>query len=366
MIKYNTYASSKVRDLMDVSLSVASVRHLTSLIPHSMEACCATASVIEEMISSRKIFIDAALLNDILGPRIYEALPNGCDDPHKLAWCLMSPAMSDRFPAFAIKYLNSEPVIMHHVPKSGGTSIAQALIDSGNYITWKIYDWADQHRMFGYVGFPSILQEFMIMNRSRFIIGGHYNLAHRISEFGLNKSISGITILRDPFTIVESALRYVWGIIDQPALYSHYDDVDLDLAIHIRERIISNEYVGRDEVEFVVKAIAHSKQFYSEYYKPLSRYYLSGAVEDSIALGEMLREMPNLWPVIDINDNLALVKGAGVEYIPKRNVSAISRQRLNEIVGDVFLSNTLAEYIDGEEKIFDVVKLRRIEMQALQ
>lgn len=200
-----------------------------------------------------------------------------CASPEQVAWLMVHEGLSNYFIHYALQRWNSEALLVHHVPKTAGTSLYSLLHKQGWFVAFPQTSFVQMCSTNGLLGFAQQVCTFEGFYRhARMYIGGHYNLPDTVREFKLFGRCHGVTLCRPPIEIISSAARYLWtkleegdGSIANNYGLSTFDGTELKLLRQHMER------TGHAECRMseVLAAILDSPQFRSEYDEVLVKYF---------------------------------------------------------------------------------------------
>ncbi|MGO9744375.1 MAG: hypothetical protein ACLPN5_23210 [Roseiarcus sp.] len=279
--------------------------------------------------------------------------------PNQLAWLMVHEAMSHYFARFALQKWSPDALLIHHVPKTAGTSLNALVHERGYFIAYPQPGFKAMWASHGLLGFPRQVRAFERgARRDRLYIGGHYNLPDRIAELDLFGRVRGVTLCRPPADILSSAARFVWTKIETegPEFASLYGVEGVDGGELARQRngLASGEDLG-GAAAAILRAIIGSAQFRSEYDEIYVKFFLNGEVDSPARLRQYIQECGALFvsvdPSADTPRTLAALDLQGT--LPRANVSRLSERTFVELIGgpDAFAA-LCRERMGRSEEIF--------------
>jgi len=294
----------------------------------------------EQIAKSGEIF---SIGRDFLTQRI------GCTDsnlvdgwtatPEELAWLMVHEQLSNYFGRFVIDNWNPEVYLIHHVPKSGGTSVCEVVHQQSCFVAYPHTRFDVMTQSTGLLGFGLQLEEFeQVSRQDRIYVGGHFNLPETLAKFGRDVQCRGISLTRSPVDSVSSAIRYVWTMVEQgnadwTRAYSSLDPEQLRVVR--TATTVSQDPDSLTAMRNIAGTIMQAAEFQESYFDLLSKYYYNDNVKDTFALQRLFSDHPELMPCVDAtrDEDLICWQLRIDGPIPRLNASLFSPQHLARAFG---------------------------------
>lgn len=278
--------------------------------------------------------------------------------PRQLAWLMVHEEMSNYFVQYAINHWNPETFLVHHIPKSAGSSVNQLLDQQRFFVAFPQTTFETMCASNGLLGFANQVEMFGHVYRTdRIYIGGHYNLPDQIRKLKLFGRCQGVTLCRPPVTIMSSAVRSLWTRIEhgEAGLAQLYGIGGIDGAELKRQRQTLNS-TGRAEprVTDLLIAIMDSSAFRAEFDEIYVKYFYNHEIGTIADLSDYLADCGTIFPWLDPRGDLTLaLKNLKVDgFLPRTNTSILSEKNLFDAIG-------------GSETFAAMVKPRMLESSRI-
>jgi hypothetical protein len=262
--------------------------------------------------------------------------------PNDLAWFMVHEQLSDYFPRFVIDNWNPEIYLIHHVPKSAGTSVCEAVHMQSCFVA---YPQTGFRLMKSLLGFGRQLAEFEKQSRTdRIYIGGHFNLPKVLTKLGRDIRCRGISLARAPIASMSSAIRYVWTNVEQGDAYwtNACSSLDPAMLTMVREAAVVGNSAGLKAMREISETLLKNGAFQENYFDLFGKYYYDDQVNDLYALRQLFLDNPELVPCTDAARDAELIcaqlKIDGA--LPHLNESLFSHSHLARAFGgdDAFMA----------------------------
>ena len=197
--------------------------------------------------------------------------------PEQVAWLMVHEGLSNYFVRYALQHWNPEVFVLHHVPKTAGTSVTMSVEKQGWFVGFPQTSFEHMCIANGLLGFAAQLCAFEgFYRRARIYVGGHYNLPDTVRALNLFGRCHGVTLCRPPIEIIGSAARFVWTKLEEgnESIASMYGLSPLDgseLRL-LRQHVESTGHAEGRMTEVLV-TIMDSPQFRSEYDEIFVKYF---------------------------------------------------------------------------------------------
>jgi hypothetical protein len=280
-----------------------------------------------------------------------------------LAWLMVHEALSHFFARFVLDNWPVEPYLIHHVPKSAGTSLYELIHAQSYFVAYPQTTFSAMCVTSGLVGFPAQLAEFErhSTRQDRIYLGGHFNLPSMLDSLGKHGNCQGISLVRSPIESISSAIRYVWTLIEQKdaAWAAAYPSFAPQQLTSIREAATrSDDSAALAAMRETASAILQGALFQENYDELLCQYYYNGKVDDPTTLTGLLEEYRNIVPCIDMARDEELIRWQlRIDgKIPRVNVSLLSHRDLARAFGgDQAFRAAIAPRILRSSEIYGVL-----------
>jgi hypothetical protein len=273
---------------------------------------------------------------------VHEVCLKDCDllstwesTPKNIAWLMVHEDLSAYFTRYAIRYWEPEIFLVHHVPKSAGTSLNALLNEQLWFVTYPQTTFEVMCQSYGILGFASQLVMFeTLYQKDRIYVGGHYNLPETVANLAISPDCHGVSLCRPPRAIVSSAIRYIWtrienGDDDLASLYG-LDGIDaMELHKLRSETDLDDKFIKA--ISEICRSISVSSQFRSEYEEIYVKYFYNNSVNKPKILNEYLRSLKNFVISLDFfRDKSKVLSALKISGSVKRtNVSLLSEEALH-------------------------------------
>jgi len=284
-----------------------------------------------------------------------------------LAWLMVHEALSNFFTRFVLDNWPVEPYLIHHVPKSAGTSLHELIHEQSYFIGYPQTTFSTMCTTSGLLGFASQLAEFERKSRQdRIYLGGHFNLPDMLDSLGKHNRCQGISLVRSPIESISSAVRFVWTGIEQKdtvwtAAYPSFAPQQLTSIREAATR--SDDPAALATMRDIANVILQGALFQENYDELLCQYYYNGKVDDPIALTRLFEEYRNIVPCIDMARDEELIRWQlRIDgKIPRANVSLLShRDLVRAFGGDQAFRAVIAPRILRSSEIYGVLCAQRV------
>jgi len=238
--------------------------------------------------------------------------------------------LANYFAKFVIENWDPEVYLIHHVPKSAGTSVSGMVHRQSYFIAYPRTGFAAMNSL---LGFSRQLGEFENhLHTDRIYIGGHYNLPEMVQKLGTSVRRRGVSLTRSPTGSMSSAIRFVWTNVEEgdPFWTAAYPSLDAERLKWVRKAAVAGDSDGLMEMRKLADAIMESPKFQENYFDLHSKYYYNKDVQDVFALRRLFEDCPDLMPSVDLaRDEAAVCGHLGVDGpIPRVNESVFSHKHL--------------------------------------
>jgi hypothetical protein len=237
----------------------------------------------------------------------------GCTDAHMiehwqgtsadLGWLMVHEQLSDYFARFAIENWKPEVFLIHHVPKSAGTSVNEVVYRQSWFVAYPQTNFTTMVRVSGLMGFAAQLRGFeKVSCTDRIYIGGHFNLPDMLAKLGYGVRCQGISLTRKPAEAISSGIRYAWTMIEQghPDWMAACPSLEPARLSAVRKAVIgSADPDALSAMHTIVQTITETADFRENYLNLLVKYYYNNDVQDVFALQRLFADHPGLVPCID-------------------------------------------------------------------
>lgn len=313
--------------------------------------------------SEKKFEISKRLVEVILDGYDEKLLSEWDSGPTTLAWLAVHPQLSNAAPLL-VPMMTGVPVyLLHHVPKSAGTTVNKLLYKRGVFCHFPVSGVEEMISNFGTTAFNNLYSEYDASDKSdqRFYVGGHYNLPGAIIRNRLDDSVQGITICRSPEAIIRSALRYTWTKLsnETPEAVIQLETRGRDELTHVRQRIEDHDVSIYGLACEILEDILNSGSFQSQYAKPLTQYYTGHGVETTADLRDFFRKYSEIRPVIDLNKDADLLqRELKIDVRGQRhNASFFDDQTFSDMIAkQPRISQIIRDFVGGDDSVFDVIR----------
>jgi hypothetical protein len=333
---YSTDLSSIAR-LATLSLHVA--RPTLGALPLTRDGQKQLAGLLEPAISAHDYRITRDFLAAEVRLRDSSLLSDWSGTPAQLAWLMVHEELSNYFERYAIQRWEPEVLLLHHIPKTAGTSVYKFLEQSGYFVAFPQRSFQEMAKTYGLLGFSGQLAQYQSKNsQNRIYLGGHYNLPDKVDRLGIFGSCRGVILCRQPTDILGSAMRYIWTKAEggDDEIAGRYDIGGLDGAELTAIR--ANAECGKSDnnrLSHLLMTIVESDAFRLDFDEVYVKYLYNGTVNTPNLLFRYLMGCGNLFPSLNarLDEQVALkalnVKGS----LPRSNVSVLSHGILVQAFG---------------------------------
>jgi len=281
-------------------------RPVLEFLPKTRESQAILANLLSERIakSEESFSIDANFLVDRIGCTDANLIGQWKGAPTDLAWLMVHEQLSNYFCQFVIDNWNAEVFLIHHVPRSGGTSVCEVVRKQSFFVAYPQTNFRIMVQSSGLLGFGLQLVEFEeLAHPDRIYVGGHFNLPEMLAKLGRgNVQCRGISLSRSPVASMSSAIRYVWIMVEQSDLnwtrtYPSLDPMQLSA---VRDATtLSEDPASLTAMRDIVGTITRAPEFQENFGDLLSKYYYNQDVGDVFALQRLFADHPDLAPCVD-------------------------------------------------------------------
>jgi hypothetical protein len=159
--------------------------------------------------------LDKSFVQGVIGIRDASLTEDWNNDLAHLAWLMVHAELSNYFTGFVLENWGVDAYVVHHVPKSAGTSVYELLNRESYFVTFPQRSFHEMCSISGIIGFAQQLHEFEeLTTQTRIYVGGHFNLPDMLGRFPDLWRSRGISLARHPAAALSSALRYVWTMVE--------------------------------------------------------------------------------------------------------------------------------------------------------
>jgi hypothetical protein len=311
--------------------------------------------------------IDFAISRDFVaetvGCRDENLVGNWSGSASDIAWLMLHEALSNFFVKFAMMKWYLNPYIIHHVPKSAGTSVSTAVYAQSYFVSYPQASFRVMAESRGLLGFSKQVAEFERSSgrRDRIYIGGHFNLPDMVASLGNFGRCRGVTLTRSPVSLMSSALRYVWTRVEEgdniwtnalPGLVPEH------LAAVRKTLSNPDDLMAPARLKPIIVAIMDSPLFRENYDEIFIKYFYNADVNDLVALTRFLRDCGDIFPCVDISrDKDIMFSKLNIKAaLPRENTSLLGHGDLvRAFGGEVAFRAALAPRLLASSEIYGVL-----------
>jgi hypothetical protein len=254
-----------------------------------------------------------------------------------LAWLMVHENLSNSFAGFILENWQVSPYIIHHVPKSAGTSLCQLVYSQGYSIFYPQTNFAMMCQSNGLFGFGEQLIEFERTRQDRLYLSGHFNLPEMLASLGNHGRCPGVSLVRSPVESISSAIRYVWTMVEQhhPVLVEIYSPLVPRQLTEIREAAQSGDPTTLAAMREMVDAILQTTSFQENYDELLCQHYYNDQIDDIYSLANLFANYQDIIPILNPADDMELIRRQlRIEgELPRANASLFSHAQLVRACG---------------------------------
>jgi hypothetical protein len=316
-------------------------RPLLEFLPKTREGQATLANYLGEKIakSGEDFSISVGFLTGRMGCTDAQLTGNWTAAPSDWAWLMVHEQLSNYFCQFVIDNWQTEIFLIHHVPKSGGTSVCAAVYQQSYFVAYPHTSFEAMTGAAGLLGFARQLEEFEgSMRQDRIYIGGHYNLPDMLSRLGDGVQCGGVSLARAPTRSTSSAIRYIWTMVEKED--THWTDVypklEREWLSTVRQGVNrSDDPKFLTEMRKIVEVILQTDEFRENYFDLFSAYYYNNKVNDVFALQKLFCSYPNVTPCVDVarDEDLICWQLHVDGPVPQVNASLFSHEDLARSFG---------------------------------
>jgi hypothetical protein len=371
----NRRFGTELRQLRDLAVFCYRLAEpLLDILPRDREAQKKIVDVLTAALQHTDFTISKDLLIEEVALSDSALLDAWVSSSRQMAWLMVHPQMSDYFARFAMHWWKPEVFLVHHIPKTAGTSTYELLEKQGYFVFYPQRSFEEMVELRGLMGFARQLMRFEgKFKQDRIYVGGHFVLPDVIRDLSLFGLCQGVTLCRPPMEVLSSAIRYVWtkaegGDVRMAARYGLEGIAEGELKLS-REGL-GKETTASHRIADILTAITQSAAFHSDFDEVYAKYFYNQDIRDPDRLFTYLVEcgeiFPSLDPKSDAKRTLAALKIVG--ELPRSNISILSDSDLVRAMGGRRSFKAFAdERMSESVKIYDViVKLRKRLDQAGQ
>jgi len=315
---------------------------LLEFLPKNRDSQATLANFLEEKInkSGENFFISADFLIRQIRCTDSNLVKQWTGAPANLAWLMVHEQLSNYFCKFVADNWDVELYLIHHVPKSGGTSVCEAVHQQSCFVAYPHTNFNMMIQSTGLLGFGIQLAEFERKSHSdRIYAGGHFNLPDMLGRLGTGVRCRGISLTRSPADSTSSAIRYVWTMVEQddPQWTHTYPSFDpARLSAVRRDATLSGDPVSLSAMRDIAHTIVQAPEFQENYVDLLSKYYYNHDVKNVFALQSLFSNYPELAPSVDAarDENLICWQLRIDGPVPHLNASLFSHRQLVRAFGN--------------------------------
>lgn len=357
--------AARLERVADVALEAAS--GVLETLPRDRNGQRALSVVLNSAFEGRLDGLDLtpAYVSRLISDRDPKLAASWKGTTNEVVWLMLHEALSNSFPTFAVDRWDVEIRLLHHVPKSSGTSVYRALYESGGFATFPQLAFEEMVKTRGLLGFATQLANYRAHGAStgRVYVAGHFSLPQRVQELGLTSSTRGVTLARDPATTLSSALRYVWRLISEgaPDGMAYAKDLDPERISDAQRLAHERTMDGRPHVIAMVHETLRAPTFREQFAEVLRKHYCGAGVETPADVRDFLREHDAIIPVTNVRrDAQRLRDELDLRVpVPTENASVVTHDDLVAMVGEPELDSSFAPLIGRDDEIFSVLEARR-------
>lgn len=336
----------------------APTRHLQESVAHLLGTALASSEM--SLSISREFLIHEVRLRD------NDLLSAWESSPKDIAWLMVHENLSAYFTQYAMQHWDPEVFLVHHIPKSAGTSLNALLNEQALFVAYPQTAFEHMCQSYGILGFASQLVMFETIYQSdRIYVGGHYNLPDTVENLAISSHCHCVSLCQPPREIVSSAIRYIWTRIENgedefASLYGLYGIDPMELR-----KLRSGTDFGDKSIKIMsdlCRSIASSPQFLSEYEEIYVKYFYNNIVNSPKTLKEYLKYFKNLFISLNFRVDkhyiLNTLKVSG--EVRSTNVSLLSDEALHLSFGGVGEFLSFADSLMPEsQKIYEILREMR-------
>ncbi len=259
----------------------------------------------------------------------------------KLGWLITHPLFVDNlFFVPGLAPVDSH-ALLHHVPKTGGTSLNHFLVRQvpSAYLLFPCMTYSDLVAMGGALFGADLLNELSARPRHSLVLGGHFNLSIALRRAG-RRDLRCVSLFGDPDRLLSSGLRHYLSIAAADPLFARGHGLT-DAHAETVASIVRDGAHGSDaSMRDIVDRMLASHGFRAHFRDPLARWFLPPDTERygarlakfeslvATAASLVLHERPSERCLTDLG--LAIEPGAP---LGRDNASGIPSAALAALIG---------------------------------
>ncbi len=309
--------------------------HLRSRITQRLFAEFCKKSI-EALNESRR----SDLLNELSFAVSYmRSRPSAALSANSAGWFLTHPHFLDAL-FFAPQLIpSSRRALLHHVPKTGGTSL-NSYIETNIPDARVLYPCSSFLEMLSMGGERlaiNIVNDVAVRPVNTLIYGGHFNLTDTLRREDFS-TCNVVSLYGHPVRLLSSGLRHYLTIATSDTDFAFLHDLGSE-DVRVLESIIRGGAIGVDSsFKDIVERVLKSSGYRAHFQNPLARWYLSSDVtnyDEGCRILETLLDSVGSFMVAQFPDRscfdaLGLESSAPIE---RENVSGIDAATFNILLG---------------------------------